>query len=128
LQIGDLVYLSTGNLKLPPELSRKLAPRWIGPFAIEKVISPVAYKLSLPAEYGRLHPVFHVSLLKPHNGPVPIARAPLPVPGTYGVDFEVDRIVGKRHSRNRVEYLVQWKGYGPYDATWEPADNLRNDP
>ena len=31
--------------------------------------------------------------------------------------------IGKR---NRLEYLVHWKGYTPFDATWEPAENLEH--
>jgi hypothetical protein len=25
-----------------------------------------------------------------------------------------------------VEYLVQWKGYPEWEATWEPGSNLKN--
>ena len=38
----------------------------------------------------------------------------------------MDSIVGKRFVRNQPQYLVQWKGYGPWDATWEPLQNLEN--
>ena len=70
-KVGDLVYLKTSNLNLPRGLSRKLAAQWIGPFRIESAVNPVAYRLTLPARYNKLHPVFHVSLLKPHHGPPP---------------------------------------------------------
>ncbi|KZT26152.1 hypothetical protein NEOLEDRAFT_1132713 [Neolentinus lepideus HHB14362 ss-1] len=33
---GDLVYLSTKNLKIPKGRARKLIPKYIGPFAILK--------------------------------------------------------------------------------------------
>ena len=45
---GDLVYLSTKNLSLPKGLARKLAPKYLGPFAITKVLKEGAtYQLDL---------------------------------------------------------------------------------
>jgi hypothetical protein len=41
-------------------------PRWIGPYCIDKMAGPMVVKLSLPLEM-RIHPVFHVSLLKPYK-------------------------------------------------------------
>ncbi len=61
---GQKVWLSTQNLPLQVS-SRKLMPRFIGPFAIVKVLSPVAVKLRLSNQLRRVHPVFHVSCIKP---------------------------------------------------------------
>ena len=61
---GDEVWLSTANLSLPSKLSRKLAARWIGPFPVLAKVGAAAFKLGLPKELSKLHPVFHVSLLK----------------------------------------------------------------
>ena len=55
---GDLAYINTAHFPLAPRLSRKLAPKWVGPFLIEQVISSVAYCISLPKEYGHIHHVF----------------------------------------------------------------------
>ena len=60
---GDLVYVNISHLFLAPGLSRKLAPKWVGPFPIEQVISSVVYHISLPNEYRNIHPVFHTSSL-----------------------------------------------------------------
>ena len=44
--------------------TRKMNPRYNGPFEILARIGPVAYRLQLPAELNNVHPVFHVSNLK----------------------------------------------------------------
>ena len=38
---GDLVYVNIAHFSLAPGLSKKLAPKWVGLFSIEKVISLV---------------------------------------------------------------------------------------
>ncbi|XP_072089573.1 uncharacterized protein [Arachis hypogaea] len=43
--------------------TKKLNPRYIGPFEILKRIGPVAYRIALPPHLLNLHDVFHVSQL-----------------------------------------------------------------
>ncbi|KAI2667139.1 Transposon Tf2-9 polyprotein [Labeo rohita] len=62
--VGSKVWLSTKNIPLR-SVSNKLAPKFIGPFSVTKIISPVAVRLNLPPAYRRIHPVFHVSKIKP---------------------------------------------------------------
>uniref|UniRef100_A0A8C5LTP9 Gypsy retrotransposon integrase-like protein 1 n=1 Tax=Leptobrachium leishanense TaxID=445787 RepID=A0A8C5LTP9_9ANUR len=57
--LGDNVWLDTTHIRLHCP-SRKLGPKFIGPFPITKIISPTAVQLSLPDSY-KIHPVFHVS-------------------------------------------------------------------
>ena len=58
------VVLSTRHLRnLDTHLPIKLCHRWVGPFAVQKVVSPVAYRLDLPQGW-KIHPTFHVSNLK----------------------------------------------------------------
>ena len=43
-------------------LSKKLSKKYIGPFHIKEVISPITYRLDLPLVM-KIHNVFHTSLL-----------------------------------------------------------------
>lgn len=58
-------------------LKFKLSKRYYGPFQIIERIGVVAYKLLLPTDY-RIHPVFHISLLKEYHGDTPINPTPVP--------------------------------------------------
>ena len=42
----------------------KLAPRYIGPFEIRSRVGKMVYILVLSPELSRIHPVFHVSMLR----------------------------------------------------------------
>ena len=66
---GDLVYLSTKNIKPPKGRARKLMPKYLGPFKILRTVKPgAAYQLELSKELKTrgIHDVFHASLLRPH--------------------------------------------------------------
>src|SRR5271170_19765 len=131
--IGDKVLLATKNINNPVNKNRptrKLAPKFIGPYTISKIISTTAYKLDLP-EIMRIHPVFHVSLLKPYKElPEEFTRPTSPpaifIPETNQEEYEVETILDKRTIHKRPQYLIKWKGYPLHDATWEPLENLDN--
>lgn len=38
--------------------------------------------------------------------------------------YVVQRILDKKLEKGKAQYLVRWKGFGPKDDTWEPAENL----
>ena len=47
--IGNEVILSTANLQTySPNLLPKIKAKWVGPFCIQKLVSPVAFGLDLP--------------------------------------------------------------------------------
>src|SRR5438105_3282508 len=65
-QEGDYVYLKVSPIRGTQrfQIKGKLAPRYIGPYRINKKIGAVPYRLELPAEMSDIHDVFHVSQLK----------------------------------------------------------------
>lgn len=38
--------------------------------------------------------------------------------------YEVEKILGKRKTKDDYEYLIKWKGYKVDESTWEPENNL----
>jgi hypothetical protein len=127
-EVGANVLLRTTNLKLrtagDTSTTTKLLPKWVGPFEITQKVGEVAYKLDLPDSW-RIHPVFHVSLLKPYLTDSDSRLQP-PTPEIIDGEayFQIERIVDHRLKRQgrRVsrEYLIRWKGFGPEHNSWEP--------
>ena len=131
-QLGDKVLLSGQHINNPVNKyrpTRKLTPKFLGPYTINKVISTTAYQLDLPATL-RIHPVFHVSLLKPYKESEDFTRAtpppPIIIPDTEEQEYEVETILDQHTIRGKQQYLVKWTGYPLHDATWEPAHYLKN--
>uniref|UniRef100_A0A8C8DF20 Integrase catalytic domain-containing protein n=1 Tax=Oryzias sinensis TaxID=183150 RepID=A0A8C8DF20_9TELE len=80
---GQKVWLSTRDLNLHVP-SRKLAPRFVGPFPVSKVINSAAVGLRLPRSL-RVHPTFHVSKVKPVvDSPLMPPSEPPPPPRMVG--------------------------------------------
>ncbi|MGL5295277.1 MAG: chromo domain-containing protein, partial [Aeromonas sp.] len=115
--VGQRVWLSTKNIRLRLPC-KKLSPRYIGPFKIFKEINPVVFELQLPQHY-RIHPVFHVSQLKPYNSPISPSLSKEhgdeeepPLEETREV-FTVQEILDSRCRGCHLECLVDWEGFGP---------------
>ncbi|KAK3545833.1 hypothetical protein QTP70_015511, partial [Hemibagrus guttatus] len=128
-QPGQEVWLSTRDIKLRLPC-KKLSPRFIGPFPIVRKINPVTYRLQLPPEY-RIHPVFHVSLLKPYHRsvspstePGAAEEPPLPLLIDDGPAYLVKEVLDSWRRGGRLEYLVDWEGYGPEERSWVPRDDI----
>jgi hypothetical protein len=118
---GDKVMLSTKYIH-PPFLqtpgSKKLRSRWIGPFTIMAKISPTTYRLDLP-EHIKAHPTINLEYLKAYYQPITPedkAEKPSPILVNNQPEWEIENILAKRKSRNKMQYLVKWKGHELHDA------------
>jgi hypothetical protein len=122
-QPGDMVLLSTRNIKFRGKKTSKLIPKYIGPFKIINKVGLVAYKLQLPDKY-HLHPTFHVALLRRYQTDLTRITASQPEEELDGEDyFMVERILDHQdrkkpgHSRvTRRYFLIRWDGYPPSEG------------
>lgn len=118
-QPGQKVWLSSKDLPIRSD-SRKLCPRYIGPYKIDKIINPSAVRLKLPPSL-KIHPVFHVSLLKLVESSPLSPPAAFPLPSLLIDDqpaFAVRRLLDVRCRGRGFQYLVDWEGYRPEDRSW----------
>ncbi|WVZ23058.1 hypothetical protein V8G54_001602, partial [Vigna mungo] len=92
----------------------KLAKRFYGPFQVTTKMGPVAYKLDLP-DTLRIHNVFHCSVLKAYEGPLPPSIDPL-TPLSYENNPLITPLAILGFKRNIINgvpkrlTLVQWQG------------------
>lgn len=126
---GDMVLLHTRNvkLKMTKDMTKKLMPKWVGPYKVLERIGPVAVRLELPPHL-KLHNVFHVSLVKHYRSDGAVQPPPPLDIDADGPVYTVHELMDKRQrksgSRIVTEYLVRWAGYGPQHDSWEPARNI----
>ena len=110
-QVGDQVWLSTQNINLIG--SRKLKPKFIGPFLVLERIGHVAYHLKLPPSMDRIHPTFHVGLLKCYipGGDVQVRNTTPAIEAEDNQEYEVEKIVEEQGTGRHKKYHVRWLGY-----------------
>jgi hypothetical protein len=126
------VYLKVSPMKDVKRfgVTRKLSPRYIGPFPILEKCENVTYKLELPPLLAGVHDIFHISQLKKClQPPVDIVLpkvAPLNTDLTYP-----ERLIKILDQKSRVTrrktikfYKIQWRNHMEEEATWESEDFL----
>ena len=115
--IGDRVWLSTDNLRLP-RASQKLSERWLGPCSITKLVGTNAVELRLPRSM-HIHPVVNISHVKPYRDCLPGQPVSAPGPSVVTEDhkeeYEVEYVVDSQYKGKHLEYLIHWKGWSKTD-------------
>lgn len=125
---GDWVFLKLHpyrQMSVYMRKNAKLSARFFGPFKIIKKINHIAYKLELP-QGSRIHPVFHISLLKRRLGSHQMILPHLPEV------FEDDRMSPKpqavleaRVKNKKIGLLIHWQDLSPPEATWEDKEFIQ---
>ena len=119
--------MSTKDLVFKERPTKKLTERYVGPYAIEEVVSLNAVKLRLPSSM-RIHPVVNVSRIVHYKEQVKGQKKeegkPVEVEGVE--EWEVEKILNKKKTRGVAKYLVRWKGFTAEGDTWEREENLKN--
>ena len=104
----DRVLLSTKDLVFKERLSKKLMERYVGPYAIEEVVSSNAVKLRLPSSI-RIHLVVNVSQIVCYKEQVKGQKKkegkPVEVEGVE--KWEVEKILNKKKIRGVEKYLIK---------------------
>ena len=119
-QVGDMVLLDAKDIQIGG-VTRKLQPKWIGPFKISSIYKEYStYKLELPKRY-KIHNVFHASKLRKAKGDLAdFWNEPEEV--RDNTEYVVEEVKDRRKRSGRAEVLVKWLGYD--ELTWEPLRNL----
>ena len=107
--VGDRVLPSTQNLRMfALHLPSKLKRRWVGPFTIAKVVSPVTFQLNLPPGW-QIHPTFYGNNLKAyiqHPKFEQEVEPPSPKFVDGNLEYEVEAILRHWGKGARHQYLV----------------------
>jgi hypothetical protein len=108
----------------------KLSYKYFGPYVVLERIGPVAYKLDLPPE-AQVHPVFHVSQLKPFTAnytpvfgdlpAIPDLAATTPLPAAI-----LQRCLVRKGNAAVPQVLIQWAHLPTEEATWEDYHVVKN--
>ena len=129
---GDLVYLLTKNISLPKGRARKLAPKYLGPFQISKVLKEGAtYQLGLSNELIKrgVNNSFHASLLRPHvlnDNRCFLGRLLIQIPGSREKPEEwiVDSIATHHSKGMGSDFQIVWKAGDRTWATYQEVTHL----
>lgn len=121
-EVGAKVYLKLRPYRqqsVSKRLFQKLAAKYYGPYEILERVGTVAYRLLLP-DKSRVHPVFHISQLKPVIGEVEtVSDLPEIMNREDEVLIEPEEILDSRYDEaGHLEVLIKWKNLPQHETSW----------
>ena len=131
--LGDLVFLEVSPMNGVMRFGKKgkLAPRYIGPFEIRSRVGEVAYKLALPPKFSRIHPIFHISILRKYILDPSHLLQPQIVELSENLTYEeypvaiVDRQIRQFRTKEISTVKVLWSNHTVEHSTWETEAVMR---
>jgi hypothetical protein len=131
-QVGEQVLLKLQPYTMSSVANRpypKLAFKFFGPYQVLQRIGSVAYKLELPAD-SQVHPIFHVSQLKPFTPDYSPVFKELPKvaeldTGQPEPDEILERRLVKKGNSAIPQVLVRWSNVPVEASTWEDFHVLK---
>ena len=101
----------------------KLAFKFFGPYKVLERVGPAPYRLGLPAG-SQVHPVFHISQLKPFNSNYSPIYSELPLLSDLSAadlvpEAVLARRLVKKGNRAIPQVLIKWTHLPSTSATWE---------
>jgi hypothetical protein len=132
--VGDQVYHWVSPTKSVRRfgIKGKLAPRYIGSYAIIDKYGPLSYQVELLSKLSGVHNMFHVSQLKRCLKPPAdvVIEDTIPMEPDLTYKAYPTKILDRqdRVSRNKTTrfYKVQWNDHSKDEAMWEHEDFLRS--
>ena len=121
------MFLKVSPMKGVTRLGKKgkLAPRYIRPFEIRSRVGEVAYRVVLPPELSRIHPVFHVSTLRKYISDPSHVLQSQAVELSEDLTYEqyIVEIVNRQVRQLRIKDItmvkVLWSNHTAEDCAWE---------
>lgn len=125
--VGNRVYVDTLHLSFPAYTTRKLLPRYIGPYLITAAFPATSnYEIDFPAHF-KVHRRFHASKLRVHlpNDATRFPARDFLTPSTLETGDEaanrwvIEKIVLDRKIGNQArKFLVRYLGYSAAEDEW----------
>ncbi|GBG85687.1 hypothetical protein CBR_g40419 [Chara braunii] len=131
IRAGDLVWVSAEEFALEQDVSRKLFPKWFGPWPVTSAAGDEpdgpSFVINIPTHLT-VHPVFHASKLASYtpakSDDFPGRRSQDP-PSMDGHQ-EVDRIItDRKYGSKPHQYKVTFRACDPDDTRWISGTDLK---
>ncbi|XP_073119964.1 uncharacterized protein [Henckelia pumila] len=126
-EVGDHVFLKVSPWKGVMRFGKKgkLSPRYIVHFEILEKFGARAYRVALPPNFGGVHNVFHISMLRNYMANPSHVICHEPVKWTPDLSYEempvqmLDRQVRRLRNREIPMVKVLWSNQLVEEATWK---------